>query len=252
VILVDQNGDGRLDPIVERYESSFSLNRIESARGASRARNAGLDHVEAAIIGFPDDDCWYPTDLLGNVVALLGRRSELDGVGGRTVDAEGESSYLFWADTAGARRITHENAWRTAVAVTIFVRRKVVDALDRFDETLGVGAGTEWGSGEETDYVLHALEAGFRIDYDPSVLVHHDSPDPPFSRSAAARAYSYGMGNARVLRRHGYGPRVAAQRVLLLAGASAAFLVRGRFGHARFYWAMARGRAVGWFRSRER
>ena len=249
VIVVDQNQDERLLPILARHEGLPML-RFTSPRGASRGRNVGLKHVQAPLVGFPDDDCWYPPDLLEKVAALLERRPELDGVGGRTLDAAGRESFVLWAKADMSTPIRHANAWSTAVAVTIFFRRKVVDAVDGFDETLGVGSGTPWGSGEETDYVLRALESGFRIDYDPSVVVYHESPNPPFTRVAAARGYSYGMGNARVLRKHGYRWSFAAYRIMQLVAGSAYFLVRGRFGHARFYWAMARGRAVGWFRSR--
>ena len=49
--------------------------RLRSARGLSRARNAGLAHVEADLVAFPDDDCVYPPGLLERVArALRGRR----------------------------------------------------------------------------------------------------------------------------------------------------------------------------------
>ena len=150
---------------------------------------------------------------------------------------------MLWQKQPGL--ITRENVWRTAITVTIFLRRALVERVGFFDETLSLGSGTPWGSGDETDYVLRALASGFTLGYDPSIVVYHESPNPPFSRSAAKRAYGYGMGNSRVLRMHGYSRRFAAYRVLQLVAGSGYFLVRGRFGLARFYWAMARGRAVG-------
>ena len=39
----------------------------------------------------------------------------------------------------------------------------VVEAVGAFDETLGPGAGTPWGSGEDTDYHLRILKAGFDL-----------------------------------------------------------------------------------------
>ena len=38
---------------------------------------------------------------------------------------------------------------------------------------LGVGSGTPMGSGEETDYLLRALEQGFRIRFEPDLVVFH-------------------------------------------------------------------------------
>jgi GT2 family glycosyltransferase len=246
LILVDQNEDDRLSPILSPYEDAFPLIRLVSQPGASRARNAGLREIEGDLVGFPDDDCWYPANLLETVVEQLAIRAELDGIGGRTIDEAERSSFVRWADADQPQPITHANVWRTAVAVTIFFRRPVVDAVGGFDEALGVGAGTRWGSGEETDYVLRALAAGFRIGYDPGVTVFHESPDPPFSRVAARKGFAYGMGHSRVLRRHGFGRSFAAYRIAQLVGAAAYFVARGQLGRARFYWAMAVGRAAGW------
>jgi GT2 family glycosyltransferase len=249
VILVDQNRDGRLAPILGRYDEAVQILRVTSLPGLSRARNAGLRHVEADLVAFPDDDCWYPPDLLEKVVGMLSHRPDLDGVGGRTIDAQGRSSFVLWDDVEKSARITHANVWRTAVAATIFFRRNVIDSIDGFDETLGVGAGTPWGSGEETDYILRALASGFSLEYDPRVTVYHDFPNPRFSRRTAERGYAYGMGNGRVLRTHGYSASFALYRVLQLVAGATVFALRGRFALARFYWAMARGRAVGWFKA---
>jgi glycosyltransferase involved in cell wall biosynthesis len=248
VVVVDQEGKAGLEPILAQYQDRFRLQLVESARGLSRARNAGLRQVAGDIVSFPDDDCWYPPDLLQRVADILQRNPGWDGVTGRTVDESARSSVQLWQKEPGL--ITRENVWRTAITVTIFLRKALVERVGFFDENLSLGSGTPWGSGDETDYVLRALESGFTLGYDPSIVVYHESPNPPFSRSAAERAYSYGMGNSRVLRMHGYSRRFAAYRVLQLVAGSAYFLVRGRFGLARFYWAMARGRAVGWFKAR--
>ncbi len=250
LIVVDQNADDRLLPILAKHEDAFPIVRFESSLGLSHGRNVGLRDVEGEIVGFPDDDCWYPPDLLDTVVAYLTGRPDLDGVGGRTTDAEGRPSLILWAKADRPVAIERANIWRTAVAVTMFLRRPVVSSVDGFDETLGAGAGTRWGSGEETDYFLRVLAAGFKLEYDARLGIYHDSPEPPFSRAGAARAYGYGLGNGRVLRRHGYPWWFVAYRVAQLTAGAAFFLVRGRFAHARFYWAMARGRAVGWFQSR--
>ena len=80
VILIDQNDDGRLEPIIERYRDDIDLIHLASKPGLSRARNVGLRSLQADVIAFPDDDCWYPPDLLGRVADFLGRNPSLDGV----------------------------------------------------------------------------------------------------------------------------------------------------------------------------
>jgi glycosyltransferase involved in cell wall biosynthesis len=244
VVVVDQNGDGRLEPILKRYQHRLELVRVESAPGLSRARNAGLRVSSADVVSFPDDDCRYPPDLLARVAELLEGNTGFDGVTGRTVDATSRSTFLLWQKERSL--VARRNVWRTAVAVTIFLRHHVIERIGEFDETLGAGSGTRWQSGEETDYALRALEAGFTVAYEPTLCVFHDSPNPPWAAASAAKGYGIGLGNSRVLRRYGYSPRFAAYRVCQVVAGSAFSLVTGRFGAARFYWAMARGRAAGW------
>jgi GT2 family glycosyltransferase len=247
VILVDQNDDDRLEPILERHSNAFPLVRTTSAKGLSRARNEGLQHLEGNAVAFPDDDCLYPPDLLASVARVLREHPQLDGVTGRNIDEEGESSFLLWEKEASP--VSRRNVWRTAVSHTIFLRRPVVERVGPFDESLGAGSGTEWGSGEETDYVLRVLSAGFSLRYDPDIRVVHEWPQPDGSPRSAHKAYLTGMGNSRVLRKHGYPLWFAVYRVLQLVVGSAYFLAKGRAGLARYYWAMARGRAVGWVRA---
>jgi glycosyltransferase involved in cell wall biosynthesis len=244
LILIDQNEDRRLEPILDEYRERIALLRVVSEPGLSRARNVGLGYVERDVVLFPDDDCWYPPNLLRTVSDNLGRRPDLDGVTGRTVDKAAGSPFVLWQRDPGL--VTRENVWRTAVAVTIFLRRATVERVGAFDESLGAGSGTTWGSGEETDYLLRALDAGFAIGFDPELHVFHESPKPAFAPGPAEKAYLVGMGNSRVLRKHGYSGWFAFYRVLQLVAASAFFLVTARPGLARFYAAMARGRAVGW------
>jgi GT2 family glycosyltransferase len=247
LILVDQNDDSRLDPILARRCDAIPLIRATSTRGLSRSRNAGLRLVECDVVSFPDDDCWYPPNLLERVAETLDRHPEWDGVTGRTVDKRARSSFVLWQRQAGL--VTRENVWKTAVAVTMFLRRSVVARVGRFDESLGAGSGTVWGSGEETDYVLRALAVGCTIGYEPDLCVFHESPEPRFGQAAFRKGYLIGMGNSRVLRQHGFPWWFAAYRVLQLVAGSVFFLARGRLALARFYWAMARGRATGWIRA---
>ena len=97
VIVVDQNEDERVAEIA--HGRAFELVHTRSVRGLSRARNAGLVHVDADLVAFPDDDCVYPSGLLERVAERFGDRG-LDGLTGRAVDAEGRSSASWKSDAA--------------------------------------------------------------------------------------------------------------------------------------------------------
>lgn len=249
LIVVDQNEDDRVRSLLEGYRDRVPLASMRSECGAARARNVGLRQVTADIVAFADDDCWYPPDLLARVRDILGSHPEWDGVSGLLTDAVGLPSASRWSRRAGL--VDRGNVWTRAVAVSVFLRRKVVEAVGLFDETLGVGSGTPWGSGEETDYFLRALQKGFTLCYEPTLVVHHPQTRVAYTIDERATGRSYGMGMGRVLRKHRYPWWFVGFQVGGAFGQAVASLFRGRFAEARFHWVVARGRALGWLARRD-
>ena len=121
----------------------------------------------------------------------------------------------------------------------------MTEDVGEFLEDLGPGTG--WASGEETDYLLRAVEAGFVLHYEPSLSVRHEWPEARFDRASDSRAYRYGLGSGRVLRTHGYPLWFVVYRVLQLVGGAAMFLLTARPAKARYFFLMGLGRTCGWF-----
>jgi GT2 family glycosyltransferase len=248
VIVANQNDDDRLAPILAGFEDAFAILRVRSEPGLSRSRNVALEHVEADVVGFPDDDCWYPLDLLQRVADFFATHPEWDGLGVRPVDELGRQA-AGRADTeAGA--MTVYNLWRRVGSYTLFLRRPVLDEVGPFDETLGVGTSTPWRAGEDLDYVARAVRAGLRIFYDPSLGVYHPRKREHSSRPDARQGYEYGAGFGRALRKNGLPWWFATYCVVRSCGASLLNLLALRPARARFYFAVARGRVRGWMGTR--
>jgi hypothetical protein len=130
----------------------------------------------------------------------------------------------------------------------LFYRRSLIGDL-RFDESLGIGAGTRWGSGEETDYLIRAMRRG-PVFYDPAIVLGHPQwAAAPYAEKTRQKAYSYGVGMGHVLRTHGYPLYFAAWQCLrpLLGAVVAA--ARANVPKARFHIAILAGRAAGWLAS---
>jgi len=238
VLLVDQNGDDRLDAIVGRH-AGLELVRLRSSRGLSAARNVGLAHLGADLVAFPDDDCVYEDDLLERVARRFADERALDGLTGREVGADGASSASWSRDAA---RLTRENLWNRAISFAIFLRRTLVERVGGFDEQLGLGAGTAWSSGEEVDYLVRAVAAGARIEYDPTLVVRHDAKAA--DRSALGRRDGASIGY--ILRKHGYGLPTVAKMLVRPAGGAALAALRGDAAAARFHAQTLRGRLDGY------
>jgi len=240
VLLVDQNTDGRLDAIVARYAGVVPLRRLRSEQGLSRGRNVALRECRGGIIAFPDDDCWYPPQLLERVAEIFRTKGDLGVVITRWEDEQGRDGFPGYPQRG--EPISARHVWTKAISFTLFISQSVAVRIGCFDERLGVGSGTPWQSGEETDYLLRALAAGFPGWHDPDCVVYHPRQAAVLDARAFNRALTYGQGFGFVLRKHHCSPvRIAAALVRPLGGAliAAAGL---RFSKAKFHLLVFLGR----------
>jgi GT2 family glycosyltransferase len=236
VIVVDQSSDDRLEPLLSSI-TDVDVLHLRSERGLSRARNAALGQLEADLVAFPDDDCRYPPDLLARVAERLAEPSSLDGLTGRVVDARGRGSASWKRDRA---LLDRSNLWNRANSATVVLRRELVERVGPFDEELGLGSGRPWHSGEEVDYLVRALDAGARIEYDPSLVVEH-----PLVPDDAGVGLRDGATVGYLLRKHGYPTRERARMLVRPLGGAIVSVGRGDLGRARYYAATLRGRIQG-------
>jgi GT2 family glycosyltransferase len=242
VLVVDQNEDDRVDPVVANH-ASLDIVHLRSPRGLSRARNVALARLSAELVAFPDDDCEYPEDLLERVARRLAQNSNLGGLCGRAVDRQGQSS-PSWAQDAAL--LTRDNLWNRAISFTIFLRSSLAAAVGEFDEQLGLGSGALSASGEETDYLVRALETSARIEYDPDlVVVHEDKTRTVAARRAAAEPEGVSIGY--ILRKNRYPLSSVGRMFVRPVGGALLALMRGDRTGAQFQVATLRGRLRGYF-----
>lgn len=239
-IVVDQNEDDRLAPIVDRYAGLFPIRHVRSAvRNASHARNVGLELAEGELVGFPDDDCRYFQDTMGRIVEHFQADPGLSLLTGPTVAPSGEPGNGRW--TAASCPITDKTVWTTLQGSSMWMRTEAAREVGGWDAA--IGPGTPWGSGEEPDFALRLLRRGRRGWYDRSLGVFH--PDKALSSTAKARAFSYGAGMGRVMRRHSIAAAVVLPYIFRPLGGAAWSLLRAKPDEAGYYWNTLRGRAWG-------
>jgi GT2 family glycosyltransferase len=236
VVVVDQNEDNRLTKVLDGRD--LDLLHVRSEPGLSRARNAALDHLDADVVAFPDDDCVYPPGLLQRVAERLAVDPGLDGLTGRAEGSSGASSASWKADPAV---LTDDNLWNRAISYTIFLRRTVVERVGAFDERLGLGSPEPWASGEEIDYLVRAIRGGARIEYDPSLVVSHDVR-PDDDRIGARDGATVGY----LLRKHGYSKTSVARMLVRPLGGIVVSLAGLDTVRASYHAATLRGRIRGY------
>lgn len=238
VIIVDQHPDlERVPALLNPFHNALPIRYTRSERGLSRARNHGLLFAKGDLVAFPDDDCSYPAGLLEWVIDWFHTNFEYDILAVGVRDSEGALSGNRWPqDSCDIRPL---NAFRTTFSSSLFLFADLARSA-RFDEQLGVGSGTPFGSGEETDYVLRLLRGKARGRFDRTCHVVHPRRDMLSGSASGPRAQAYGFGMGHVLRLnslHGLWMGFLAYN-LARAGL---VLFRGRFDGTRLCLAQTKG-----------
>ncbi len=248
VIVVDQHQDREyLTPLLAEFQDRLPLRHERSERGLSRARNVGLSLATGSLIAFPDDDCLYPEGLLQWVVNWFDANAKYDILAVGADDASNIRSGNRWPQDACDLRPV--NAFRTTFSPSLFLRSSAAKS-QQFDVRLGVGSGTRFGSGEETDYILRIMRRGARGRFDRTRHIVHPRRDMLSGGSSAPRAEAYGFGMGYLLRSHALGALWVAFLAYDLARAGFAF-VRGRMSGSGLCIAHAKGLWHGYCASAE-
>jgi glycosyltransferase involved in cell wall biosynthesis len=242
LIVVDQNEDNRIVPILQLYENQIPIVHIRSEKGISKSRNKGLTYVTGDLVSFPDDDCWYDPNVLEKVVQYFQVRPELDIVTGRSIDEWGNDAASKFDRTEGV--VDKLNVWRRAISFTIFHKKSIGIQVGGFDEEIGVGADSIYLSGEETDYVLRALP-NCQVYYFPELTVNHPSPITQYSTQVIERAYKYGCGFGKVVTKHRYSLKFKAVALFKPFAAMLLYSTAFQFPRSNYYWHSFKGRLRG-------
>ena len=250
VVVIDMNDDdSSAAAVLAEYSDELDIVHLRvSRRGVSKARNFAMGSIEAEVISLSDDDCWLPDGFLHALGERFHREPSLAGLSVMQKDAQLRPSNGRWATRPG--RITKTSVWGRGVSAGIFVRASAVREIGGFDEGLGPGSGG-WAAGEETDLLIRLVDTGHRVDYEPSLFVHH--PDPQRNNALTyplERWRAYAQSTGHLMRKHRCPPNIVAYHCARPLIGSVAAALRGDFNQSRSRLAVAVGRLEGWARSK--
>nr|VFK68047.1 MAG: Glycosyl transferase family 2 [Candidatus Kentron sp. UNK]VFK73327.1 MAG: Glycosyl transferase family 2 [Candidatus Kentron sp. UNK] len=194
LIIVDQNPDDRLLPLIEQYRDRFTIRHVPRFRpGTSCSRNEGRGHIaaDADLVAFPDDDCVYPPGFLPQVVDFFARESAYDILTTRILALDNDSdAFGFGVHETGPA--SEYNVWSLGVTPGIFLRRAVADAVP-YDEDMG--PGTPRKSSEDVDFLLRCHDHGASIYHNADLFVRHPTPNKLYNlKQMIRREFNYGIG----------------------------------------------------------
>ncbi len=245
LIVLDQNSHRKIEKIIEKYTSSMSIKYIRSnEKGLSLNRNKGLKVAEGDIVAFPDDDCEYSDDILEEVKKIFESHLELDIISTKTL--EKGKNYGIGEMKKKDCNISQSNILETVKSITIFI--KIKKGSIKFDELLG--AGKEFGSGEETDYILKHLHQGYRGRFFSDLVVYHPAKRGNYNN--LEREYKYALGFGALCKKESIHRKNFIFFIIFIKKT-----YRNLFGiliskHRKYHYTLFRGKVIGFIKYRNR
>jgi GT2 family glycosyltransferase len=179
LLLVDSGSDDETRNIV-RYVHGAKLLSFDSNIGFVRACNAALARVTAPAVLFLNNDVELAPGAVANALRRLGADPRIGAVGGKIIRSHGrlqEAGSLVWRDgvTHGYLRDASPLAPEAnfvrdvdyCSGAFLLVRADLLARLEGFVEDYAPAYY------EDADLCARIWQAGFRVVYDPSVVVHH-------------------------------------------------------------------------------
>lgn len=131
------------------------------------------------VVGFPDDDCWFPNGFFENLIALFENYPTLDVFVCRSDNKPNPKGF----EAASLTPMATFQAVRMATSNNMFLRGRLLGTIGSFDPELGLGTAS--GGGEDTDYLIRAYLKARSAGYIDRPLVGHPPPD----RKSAAKYF---------------------------------------------------------------
>lgn len=165
-------------------------------RGLARALNRGIAAAGAELIAVTGDDCEPAPDWLALIVAAFDRDSAVGVVQGNVEPCphDAEVGFVQASRRAGAvtARAVGDAPMLVGTSANMALRRNVAQALEGFDEALGVGGPLT--AAEDVDFVIRALAGGWAVREEPGIRVTHLDVWPLSRRDELIRRNWFGTG----------------------------------------------------------
>jgi GT2 family glycosyltransferase len=180
LVIIDQSSDLRTEQAITTFRDDPRLRYIHTdTRGKSRANNIGLALITAEIVLLTDDDCEVPPNWISAMVEPFLHDRRVGVVFCDVIPAPHDPSTGFIPDCISPRSFLVADLahWQTSDGLNIgigagmAIRRATAEVISGFDALFG--PGTYFRAGEDTDFTLRALVAGYQIYRTNTVSVVH-------------------------------------------------------------------------------
>lgn len=197
VRVIDQSIDDESEAALAEWKADPRFHYTRSTtEGLSRARNIGVCQARTDIVAMTDDDCQVPPDWLRRMIAAFAGGDQIAIVFGNVIAASHDPARGF---ISAYRRSTpfvatgvRDKTKVEGIGACMGIRRSAWTALGGFDQMLG--AGSEFRSADDTDFVIRALLAGYEVCETPEVHVMHHGFRTWKEGTVLISGYLFGIG----------------------------------------------------------
>jgi len=193
----------------------------ESKKGLSAARNTGIEHSNAEIIAFIDDDAIADPDWLSSILEIYEKEPDAWAVGGK-VKPLWDVDPPDWFDDTMLRSLSIVDwgneirplIWPERLIGTNFsFRREVFEKIGFFDTQLGRKGSLLLGN-EDTEIQERIHELGKYVYFTPHAIVHHHIPPERLTKKYFFDR-SYGGGRSEAILSHRDDKKFSIFKVLM-------------------------------------
>jgi GT2 family glycosyltransferase len=194
IFLIDQN-DTELqlseriiaNPLFERKKVNY--------KSVSAARNSLNIPVDTEWIFFCDDD-GYPCENYSTILSeIINSNPELEIFAGSIIREDTGEFYSTRHKLHGSMKKFRYT--KNLMGSNFVIKASTFEKLKGFDENFG--AGSYWGSSEETDFCWNAFFNKIPMEFFPQLKVYHIPPFNESIRTGFKKAFNYGVGKGALV-----------------------------------------------------
>jgi glycosyltransferase involved in cell wall biosynthesis len=155
--------------ISEEMRSSFPTVKFfsEKSPGSYAARNKGISESKGEILAYTDSDCFPEVSWIEKGVSAVLSKGKNIVIGGRVkfIMPKKHSAAGTFDSLHGLNQESMIENFGFALTANLFAPKEIFNKVGGFDQEYMSGGDKLWGK--------KALDAGFKIEYDPETIVWH-------------------------------------------------------------------------------
>lgn len=167
-------------------------------RGLSNARNVAIPLCNGEWIALIDDDAVYKSDYLEQAVDFITlHRNKLGIISGVGYDRDNKMYLISSMKRKEIIKVSWSTLFKYCMSAGMIINSTLLKKIG-FDNQFGVGSGTMYGAGEESDIVIYALNNHYHVYFIPYMIFYHRAD----INISDEKNYLYNMGKGALLKKH--------------------------------------------------